>query len=70
MSAALWDEDNFIIYLDPDHYNGHVKDHPKDAEYLNAPLVNYLPMQAIFGSGVATGRFAMGSNEALGQPTN
>ena len=26
-------------------------------------------MQTIFGSGVATGRFAMGSNEALGQPS-
>ena len=27
-------------------------------------------MQIIFGSGQATGRFAMGSNESLGQPTN
>jgi hypothetical protein len=28
-----------------------------------------MPMQIIFGSGVATGRFAMGSNEPLGKPT-
>ena len=32
------------------------------------PIANYQQMQTIFGSGVATGRFAMGSNEALGQP--
>lgn len=44
------------------------QDHPKDAEFLNTHLVNYREMQAIFASGVATGRFAMGSNEALGQP--
>jgi hypothetical protein len=28
-----------------------------------------MPMQIIFGSEVATGRFAMGSNEPLGKPT-
>ena len=32
------------------------------------PIANYQQMQTIFGCGVATGRFAMGSNEALGQP--
>ncbi|WVZ75407.1 hypothetical protein U9M48_023460 [Paspalum notatum var. saurae] len=69
LSGALWDEENFMITLDPEHYNGHVKDHPKDAEFLNAPLLHYQQMQAIFASGVATGRFAMGSNEPLGQPT-
>lgn len=39
-----------------------------DAEFLNTPLVNYHYMQTVFGSRVATGRFAMGSNEPLGQP--
>jgi hypothetical protein len=29
-----------------------------------------MPMQIIFGSGVAIGRFAMGSNEPLGKPTD
>jgi hypothetical protein len=44
------------------------QDHAKDAEFLNVPIVNYQFMQTIFGSGVRTGRFAMGSNEPLGQP--
>ncbi|KAF8696273.1 hypothetical protein HU200_037176 [Digitaria exilis] len=57
-----------MITLEIEHYNGHVKDHPKDAEFLNCPLMNYLQMQNIFGSGVATGRFAMGSSEPLGTP--
>lgn len=34
---------------------------------MNVPLVNYVQMQTIFASGVATGRFAMGSNEPLGE---
>ncbi|TVU13018.1 hypothetical protein EJB05_46687, partial [Eragrostis curvula] len=68
LSGSLWDEDNFMISLAPDHYNGHTKDHPKDAEFLNVPLINYTQMQTIFASGVATGRFAMGDNEPLGQP--
>lgn len=25
LSGALWDEENFMITLDPEHYNGHVK---------------------------------------------
>ena len=29
-----------------------------------------MAMQIIFGSGVATGRFAMGSNEPLGKPSD
>ena len=44
-----------------------LQDHPKDAEFLNTHLVNYLQMQNIFGSGVATGQFAMGSTEPLGE---
>ena len=45
-----------------------LQDHPKDAEFLNVPLVNYVQMQAIFASGVATSRYAMGINEPLGAP--
>ena len=44
-----------------------MQDNTKDAEFLNVSIVNYHFMQTVFGSGVATGRFAMGSNEALGQ---
>ncbi|KAL6596684.1 hypothetical protein ACP70R_047327 [Stipagrostis hirtigluma subsp. patula] len=68
LSGSLWDEDNMMITLEEKHYVGHVKAHPKDAEFLNKPIINYLNMQTIFGSGVATGRFAMGSNEPLGRP--
>ncbi|TVU48963.1 hypothetical protein EJB05_00251, partial [Eragrostis curvula] len=42
--------------------------HPKDVEFLNKPIENYKQMQIIFGTGLATGKFAMGSNEALGNP--
>jgi hypothetical protein len=42
--------------------------HPKDAEFLNKPIENYKEMMTIFGTGLATGKFAMGSNEALGSP--
>jgi hypothetical protein len=45
------------------------QDHAKDVKFLNVPIVNYQFMQTIFGFGVATGRFAMGSNEALRQPS-
>lgn len=31
------------------------------------PILNYHYMQTVFGSGATSGRFAMGSNEALGQ---
>ncbi|KAK3158878.1 hypothetical protein QOZ80_2AG0142800 [Eleusine coracana subsp. coracana] len=68
LSGSLWDEDNYMITLDEEHYAGHVKDNPKDEEYLNKPIEHYLAMQIIFGGGVATDRFAMGSNEPLGQP--
>ncbi|XP_008646872.1 uncharacterized protein [Zea mays] len=70
ISGALWDEDNFVISLEEGHYAAYIKDHPKDADYLNRPIENYMPMQIIFGSGVATGKFAMGSNEPLGKPTD
>ncbi|WVZ82999.1 hypothetical protein U9M48_030191, partial [Paspalum notatum var. saurae] len=45
-----------------------LEDHQKDAKFLNAPIQNYQFMQTVFGAGVATGRFAMGSNEPLGNP--
>ncbi|KAK3118761.1 hypothetical protein QOZ80_9BG0706670 [Eleusine coracana subsp. coracana] len=43
-----------------------IEAHPKDAEYLNRPIENYKEMMTIFGTGLATGKWAMGSNEALG----
>ena len=43
-----------------------LQDHPKDAEYLNTPIRFYKEMEALFGSTLATGRFALGSNEPLG----
>jgi hypothetical protein len=46
-----------------------VKDHPKDAELLNKPIMNYDEKQTIFAGGLSTGKFAMGSNEPLGTPT-
>ncbi|KAJ1258462.1 hypothetical protein BS78_10G077000 [Paspalum vaginatum] len=70
LSGALWDEDNFMITLEDEHYKGHVKTHPKDADFLNKPIENYQQMQIIFGNGLATGKFAMGSNEALGSPSD
>ncbi|WVZ72076.1 hypothetical protein U9M48_020591 [Paspalum notatum var. saurae] len=44
--------------------------HPEDAEYLNKPIENYQRIEVIFGNGLATGRWAMGSNEALGSPSD
>nr|XP_034594480.1 uncharacterized protein LOC117856159 [Setaria viridis] len=69
-SGALWDEDNFMITLENEHYNGHIKAYPKDADLLNKPIENYQQMQIIFGNGLATGKFAMGSSEPLGSPSD
>jgi hypothetical protein len=44
-----------------------LQDHSKDAEYLNTPVRFYTKMDAIFGNALATGRFALGSGEALRQ---
>ncbi|TVU31552.1 hypothetical protein EJB05_23241, partial [Eragrostis curvula] len=44
--------------------------HPKDAELLNKPIENYQQMEVIFGNGHATGKFAMGSSEPLGCPSD
>jgi hypothetical protein len=46
----------------------HVQDHIKDAKFLNTSLVNYEHMEACFTDKLATGKFAMGSNEPLGKP--
>jgi hypothetical protein len=37
-------------------------------EFLNRPIENYKEMEVIFGNGLATGKFAMGSNEPLSNP--
>jgi hypothetical protein len=47
-----------------------VQDHPKDAEFLNKPIQHYREMMIIFGNGQATDKFAMGSNEKLGTPSD
>jgi hypothetical protein len=39
---------------------------PKDAEFLNFPIRFYTEMEAIFGHSMATGKYAIGSSEALG----
>jgi hypothetical protein len=37
-----------------------------DVEYLNNPIENYHRMMVIFRNGMATDKYAMGSNEHLG----
>ncbi|KAM0908724.1 hypothetical protein ACQ4PT_015264 [Festuca glaucescens] len=68
LSGALWDDDAKMIVLADQHYLDHTLDHVKDAEFLNKPLVNYEYMEACFADKLATGKFAMGSNEPLGKP--
>jgi len=41
-----------------------------DAKFLNTPIKNYVEMEAIFCGIHATGRYAMGSNEPMGTPTD
>ncbi|XP_034594488.2 uncharacterized protein [Setaria viridis] len=67
LSGALFDEENCMITLDEEHYNGHVHDHKSDAEYLNKPLLHYREMTAIFGNTMATGNFAKDSSAPLGR---
>ncbi|CAM0902563.1 unnamed protein product [Alopecurus aequalis] len=45
-----------------------VEAHPKDVEFLNRPIENFVHMQVIFSFGLATGKFAMGSGDPLGVP--
>ncbi|WVZ76907.1 hypothetical protein U9M48_024826 [Paspalum notatum var. saurae] len=66
ISAAGWDENNFIITLDEEHYNSYVADHKPDAEYLNKPLEHYGLMQTIFGNSMAKGKYAKDSSSNLG----
>lgn len=37
---------------------------PKDAKFLNRPIVNYVPMQIIFGNSVATMLFTIGFHKS------
>ncbi|XP_022681811.1 uncharacterized protein LOC106804265 [Setaria italica] len=67
LSGALFDEENCMITLDEEHYNGHVHDHKVDAEFLNKPLLHYKEMEAIFGNTIATGNFAKDSSAPLGR---
>jgi len=39
LSGALWDEENYMITLEEEHYNGHVKVHIVDFSYY---LLEYL----------------------------
>ncbi|KAL6598235.1 hypothetical protein ACP70R_046400 [Stipagrostis hirtigluma subsp. patula] len=69
ISAAGWDENNYIITLDHEHYTSYVKENKSNAanaEYLNKPLEHFGEMLTIFGNNMATGKYAKGSNEALG----
>lgn len=66
LSAASWNEDNYMITLDHEHYANYVQDHKSDAEFLNKPLENYKEMFIVFGNNMAIGKYAKGSSEALG----
>ncbi|CAM0875934.1 unnamed protein product [Alopecurus aequalis] len=44
------------------------EDHPKDVEFLNKPILNYVQMHVIFSYGLPTGKHAMGSGDPLGMP--
>nr|XP_034571012.1 uncharacterized protein LOC117835801 [Setaria viridis] len=68
LSGALWVEEMCMISLNEEHYKGHIKAHPKDAEFLNKHIENYKEMMIIFGNGLTIGKYAMGSNETLGSP--
>ena len=47
-----------------------MQDHPNDAPLLNKPIQHYKQMMVIFANGQATGKWAMGSNEPLGTPSD
>ncbi|OEL15387.1 hypothetical protein BAE44_0023594, partial [Dichanthelium oligosanthes] len=66
LSAANFDEENFIVTLDSEHYNDYIKDHKNDADFLNKPLEHFGEMATIFGNSMATGKYAKGSSEPLG----
>ncbi|RLN36442.1 uncharacterized protein C2845_PM03G03820 [Panicum miliaceum] len=51
LSGAQWDEGTYMITLEEEHYKGHAKAHPKDADLLDKPIENYQQMQIIFAMG-------------------
>ncbi|CAD6272463.1 unnamed protein product [Miscanthus lutarioriparius] len=59
------DKDVNLVAKHLKEYSGEA-DHPKDSEFLNCPIWFYTEIEAIFGHAMATGRFALGSSEALG----
>ncbi|CAN6219196.1 unnamed protein product, partial [Urochloa humidicola] len=65
LSGTNWNEDTCTITLDDEHYNNHIKDHKSDADYLK-PIQHYEEMNIIFGSTMATGKFAKDSSAPLG----
>lgn len=67
VSGTGWDEDNFVITLDEEHYNGYVKDDKSDADCLNKPFEHFDEMQTIFGNTMATCKFAKDSSAGLGE---
>ncbi|OEL36685.1 hypothetical protein BAE44_0002296 [Dichanthelium oligosanthes] len=65
LSASGFDEEKFIITLDPEYYNDHVNDHKNDAEFLNKPLEHFAKMATIFGNSMATEKYAKRSSDPL-----
>ncbi|KAK3126562.1 hypothetical protein QOZ80_7AG0558510 [Eleusine coracana subsp. coracana] len=53
LSGAQWDDDTKTILLEHEHYLGHIKDHPKDTEFINRPVEFYTEMETAFGSTMA-----------------
>ncbi|CAM0951200.1 unnamed protein product [Alopecurus aequalis] len=45
-----------------------IQAHPKDVEFMNRTIENFVHMQVIFSFGLATGKFAIGSGDPLGVP--
>ncbi|OEL38899.1 hypothetical protein BAE44_0000083 [Dichanthelium oligosanthes] len=66
LSVAIWDEENFIISLDHEHYTSYIQDHKADDEYLNKHLQYYGDLATIFDNSVAMVQYAKSSNEPLG----
>jgi len=55
LSSVRWDEQSYMITLEESQYKGYVQSHPKDAEFLNKPIVNYMPMQIILAAALQLG---------------
>ncbi|KAG8079490.1 hypothetical protein GUJ93_ZPchr0007g6091 [Zizania palustris] len=65
LSAAGWDEVDFIVTFDHEHYTNHFEDgkNKGDDEFINKPLPYYGILATIFGNSVATGQFVRTSQE-------